>query len=100
NDPESILRASQLGCTADDYPRSLSLLESIKDKLEGNTIIERMFGWGYFKTNDMERAIESLERFIASSPDKVSADDYKFLGRAYNKMDSDDYDYTEQVMKL
>lgn len=99
NDPETILRASQLAFTADDYPRSLSLLESIKDKLEGNTIIDRMFGWGYFKTNDMERAIESLERFIASSPDKVIADDYKFLGRAYNKMATDDKEYTEQGME-
>jgi len=98
-DPETVLRASQLAFTADDYARSLQLLESIKDKLDGNTIIDRMFGWGYFKTNDMDKAIESLERFIASSPEKVIADDYKYLGRAYNKMATDGKEYSEKGME-
>ena len=98
-DPETVLRASQLAFTADDYARSLQLLESIKDKLDGNTIIDRMFGWGYFKTNDMDKAIESLERFVASSPEKVIADDYKYLGRAYNKMATDGKEYSEKGME-
>lgn len=99
-DPDVILRASQLAFTADDFARSLSLLESVKDKLQGNTIIDRMFGWGYFKTNDMTRAIESLDRFIKSSPEKVIADDYKYLGRAHNKMASDGKEYSEEGMQF
>ncbi|WP_345026758.1 tetratricopeptide repeat protein [Ravibacter arvi] len=99
NDPDAILRASQLAFTADDYARSLSLLESIKDKLQGNSIIDRQFGWAYFKTNDMEKAIASLKKFIASSPEKVISDDYKYLGRAFNKMATDGKEYTAEGME-
>jgi tetratricopeptide (TPR) repeat protein len=98
NDPETILRASQLAFTADDYARSLTLLESIKDKLSGNPIIHRQFGWSYFRTNDMTRAIESIEQFVKEAPDKVIADDYKYLGRAHNKMATDGKEYSEEGM--
>lgn len=97
-DPETILRASQLAFTADDFARSLSLLESVKDKLSGNPIIHRQFGWSYFKTNDMTNAIESIGKFVEQAPEKVIADDYKYLGRAHNKMSTSEKEYSEEGM--
>lgn len=99
SDPETVLRASQLAFTADDFARSIKYLESIKDKLSGNPIIHRQFGWSYFKTNDMEKAISSLSQFIKEAPERVIADDYKYLGRAYNKMATDGKEYSEEGME-
>lgn len=98
SDPETVLRASQLAFTADDFSRSLTLLESVKDQLSGNPIIHRQFGWSYFKTNDMTKAIESISQFIKEAPEKVISDDYKYLGRAHNKMATDGKEYSEEGM--
>lgn len=96
-DPEMVLRAAQFAFVADEFARSLELLESIKGKLD-NPITKRMYGWSYYKTNDMEKAIENLESFIKVAPEKVISDDYKYLGRAYNKM-ATDKEYTPQGME-
>jgi tetratricopeptide (TPR) repeat protein len=82
-DPEMKLRAAQFAFTADDYAKSLQLLEDIKGKIN-NPITLRMYGWSYFKTNEPDKAIENLNEFIKVAPDKVIGDDYKYLGRAYN----------------
>jgi tetratricopeptide (TPR) repeat protein len=86
-DPEMVLRAAQFAFTADDFEQSLKLLDSVKGKLN-NPITKRMYGWGYFKTNNMDGAISNLEEFIKVAPEKIVADDYKYLGNAYNRMAS------------
>ncbi len=96
-DPEMILRAAQFAFTADDYSKALELLDSVKGKLN-NPITLRMYGWSQYKTNDMEQAIKNLEEFIKVAPEKVIADDYKYLGRAYNKT-ATDKEYTPQGMQ-
>jgi tetratricopeptide (TPR) repeat protein len=96
-DPEMVLRAAQFAFTADEYSRSLELLESIKGKLN-NPITKRMYGWSYYKTNDMEQAISNLESFVKEAPEKVISEDYKYLGRAYNKMATEG-EYTEKGME-
>ncbi len=83
-DPEMKLRAAQFAFTADDYAKSLKLLEEIKGKIN-NPITLRMYGWSYFKTNEPDKAIENLNEFMKVAPDKVIGDDYKYLGRAYNQ---------------
>ncbi|WP_229248232.1 tetratricopeptide repeat protein [Dyadobacter sandarakinus] len=83
-DPEMKLRAAQFAFTADDYAKSLQLLEDIKGKIN-NPITLRMYGWSYFKTNQPDQAIQNLNEFIKVAPDKVIGDDYKYLGRAYNQ---------------
>ena len=92
-----ILRAAQFAFAADDYAKALELLQSAEGKID-NPIIKRMYGWAYFKTNDMERAISNLEEFIKVAPGAgktIIAEDYKYLGRAYNKMATDgEYDST------
>lgn len=93
-DPESVLRAAQFAFTNDDFAKSLSLLESIKGKLN-NPITLRMYGWSYFKTNELEKAISNLQEFIKTAPDKVIPDDYRYLGRALNKLSTTgNYDST------
>jgi tetratricopeptide (TPR) repeat protein len=82
-DPELKLRAAQFAFTADDYAKSLQLLQSVEGKIN-NPITKRMYGWSYFKTNEADKAITSLEDFIKVAPEKVIGDDYKYLGRAYN----------------
>lgn len=98
-DPKTVLRASQFAFTADDYAKSLELLESIKGKIN-DPITLRMYGWSYFKTNDMEQSIKSLEEFIKVAPEKVISDDYKYLGRAYNKMATNGKEYDPKGMEL
>lgn len=96
-DPEMTLRAAQFAFTADDYSKALELLDSVKGKLN-NPITLRMYGWSQYKTNDMEQAIKNLEEFIKVAPEKIIADDYKYLGRAYNKT-ATDKEYTPQGMQ-
>ncbi len=93
DDPELVLRAAQFAFVSDDYAKSLNLLKSVEGKLD-NPIIHRMYGWSYFKTNEMEKSIAELNKFIESYPEeKLLADDFKYLGRAYNKMsESGEYD--------
>ncbi len=81
--PRVKLRTAQFAFTADDYAKSLSLLDEIKDKIDDN-ILKRMYGWSYAKTNEPDKAIENLNEFIKVAPEKVIADDWKYLGRAYN----------------
>lgn len=91
-DPEMKLRAAQFAFTADDYAKSLQLLEEIKGKIN-NPITLRMYGWSYFKQNDPDKAIENLTEFMKVAPDKIIGDDYKYLGRAYNQKVTDDKKY-------
>ena len=98
-DPDVTLRAAQLIFTADDYSRALALLDSVQGKVN-NPIMLRMYGWSYFKTNEMDKAISNLTKFIEQAPDKVIADDYKYLGRAYNKQATDGKEYTAKGMEF
>ncbi|CAG5012358.1 Lipopolysaccharide assembly protein B [Dyadobacter sp. CECT 9275] len=82
-DPAMQLRASKFAFTADDYPKSLQLLEAVKGKTN-DPMVNRMYGWSYFKTNEPDKAIENLNELIKVAPEKVIADDYKYLGRSYN----------------
>jgi len=99
-DPEMKLRAAQFAFTADDYAKSLQLLEEIKGKIN-NPITLRMYGWSYFKQNNPDSAINNLNQFMKVAPEKVIADDYKYLGRAYNaKAGEQGYDSTGVLYML
>jgi tetratricopeptide (TPR) repeat protein len=91
-DPETKLRAAQFAFTADDYAKSLQILDEMKGKIN-NPITLRMYGWSYAKTNQPDKAIENLNEFIKVAPDKVIGDDYKYLGRAYNSKVTDGKGY-------
>jgi len=91
-DPETKLRAAQFAFTADDYAKSLQILDEMKGKIN-NPITLRMYGWSYAKTNQPDQAIENLNEFIKVAPDKVIGDDYKYLGRAYNAKVTDGKGY-------
>ena len=91
-DPKMKLRAAQFAFTADDYAKSLQLLEETKGKID-DPITMRMYGWSYFKTNQPDLAIENLTKFIEVAPEKVIGDDYKYLGRAYNQKNGGEKGY-------
>ena len=82
-DPELILRGAKFSFTADDYAKTLEILNSVDGKIE-NPMIQRMYGWAYFKTNEADKSISNLNDLIKKAPEKVIGDDYKYLGRAYN----------------
>ncbi|WP_229215861.1 tetratricopeptide repeat protein [Dyadobacter frigoris] len=92
SDPETKLRAAQFAFTADDYTKSLQILDEMKGKIN-NPITLRMYGWSYAKTNNPDMAIQNLNEFIKVAPDKVIGDDYKYLGRAYNAKVTDGKGY-------
>jgi tetratricopeptide (TPR) repeat protein len=98
-DPEVVLRGAKFAFTADDYAKTLEILKSVDGKID-NPIIQRMYGWAYFKTNEADKSINSLNNFIKVAPEKIVGDDYKYLGRAYNlkaTADGKPYDSTGVV---
>ena len=82
-DPDLQLRATKFMFTADDYTKTLQLLDALKGKTK-DPMIQRMYGWSYFKTNEADKAIENLNQLIKEAPDKVISDDYIYLGKSYN----------------
>ncbi|MBN8823073.1 MULTISPECIES: tetratricopeptide repeat protein [unclassified Spirosoma] len=83
-DPEQLLDIARYKFLAEDYQGAIAYLDQLKGKIN-NPIIDRMYGWAYTALGKNQEAIESLNRFINAAPQKVMADDYKFLGRAYNQ---------------
>jgi tetratricopeptide (TPR) repeat protein len=83
DDPATKLRGTKFAFTADDFAKTLGLLDQIKGKIN-DPMIQRMYGWSYSKTNEPDKAIENLNELIKTAPEKVISDDWKYLGRAYN----------------
>ncbi|WP_345248684.1 tetratricopeptide repeat protein [Nibrella saemangeumensis] len=83
-DPEMILRSAQFDFLAQDYQKAISKLDQLKGKVN-NPVIDRMYGWAYSALGKNDQAIETLNRFISTAPEKVIYDDYKYLGRAYGQ---------------
>ncbi len=85
-DPAIKLRGTKFAFVADDYTKTLSLLDEIKSQIK-DPMIQRMYGWSYAKTNEPDKAIESLTQLLTElkdSTERIVPDDYKYLGRAYN----------------
>ncbi|MDB5242161.1 MAG: hypothetical protein JWP57_2786 [Spirosoma sp.] len=84
-DPEQLLDVARYKFLAEDYQGATAYLDQLKGKVN-NPIIDRMYGWSYTALGKNNEAVESLNRFISSAPQKVMADDYKYLGRALGQM--------------
>ncbi|MCK8491592.1 tetratricopeptide repeat protein [Spirosoma sp. RP8] len=84
-DPEQLLDVARYKFLAEDYQGATAYLDQLKGKVN-NPIIDRMYGWAYTATGKNNEAVEALNRFITSSPQKVMSDDYKYLGRAYGQL--------------
>ena len=86
-DPELLLDVARYKFLAQDYQGAVTYLDQLKGKIN-NPIIDRMYGWAYSALGKNQESIESLNRFISTAPQKVIYDDYKYLGRAYGKLDT------------
>lgn len=84
-DPERLLDVARYYFLAQDYQKAISYLDQLKGKIN-NPIIDRIYGWAYYGMNQPQQSVESLNKFIGEAPNKVIADDYKYLGRAYGMM--------------
>ncbi|HLL95020.1 MAG TPA: tetratricopeptide repeat protein, partial [Spirosoma sp.] len=83
-DPEQLLDVARYKFLAEDYQGATAYLDQLKGKIN-NPIIDRMYGWAYTAMGKNNEAVESLNRFIGAAPQKVMADDYKYLGRSYGQ---------------
>lgn len=83
-DPKRQLRAAQFAFIADDYPKAIQILQGLEGKLD-DPIIKRIYGWSYSKMNEPDKAISSITEFMKAAPEKVNAEDYNYLGHAYNE---------------
>lgn len=84
-DPEKLLDVARYKFLAGDYQGATAYLDQLKGKVN-NPIIDRMYGWAYTALGKNQEAVESLNRFISSAPNKVIYDDYKYLGRAEGQL--------------
>jgi len=90
-DPERLLDVARYRFLAQDYQGATTYLDQLKGKVN-NPIADRMYGWAYYGLNQPQQAVEALNRFISSSPNKVIYDDYKYLGRAYGMLNTPEGD--------
>ncbi len=84
-DPEQLLDIARYKFLAEDYQGAITYLDQLKGKIN-NPIIDRMYGWANTALGKNAEAVESLNRFISTAPQKVIYDDYKYLGRAQGKL--------------
>ncbi|GAB3029066.1 tetratricopeptide repeat protein [Spirosoma pulveris] len=90
-DPEMLLDVARYKFLAQDYQGAIAYLDQLKGKIN-NPIIDRMYGWAYSALGKNNESVESLNRFISTAPQKVMADDYKYLGRAYAQIGTPESD--------
>ena len=84
-DPEQLLDIARYKFLAQDYQGAITYLDQLKGKIN-NPIIDRMYGWANTALGKNQEAVESLNRFVSTAPQKVIYDDYKYLGRAYGQL--------------
>lgn len=84
-DPEQLLDVARYKFLAEDYQGAIAYLDQLKGKVN-NPIIDRMYGWANTALGKNTEAVESLNKFISTAPQKVMSDDYKYLGRAYGQL--------------
>jgi tetratricopeptide (TPR) repeat protein len=82
---DKILRSAQFDFLAGDNMKSIQKLDQLEGKVK-NPVIQRIRGWAYSGSGKYNEAIQSLNTFIQTAPDKVIYDDYKYLGRAYAQL--------------
>lgn len=81
--PETLLRQAQFHFLANDYGRTVSLIDSNRAAIGQNPILYRIQGWAYSSLKEPRKAIENISMFLEKAPEKAMPDDYKYLGRAY-----------------
>ena len=91
NDPERLLDVARYRFLAQDYQGATDYLNQLKGKVN-NPIADRMYGWAYYGLDQPQKSVDALNRFIATAPNKVIYDDYKYLGRSYGQLNTPEGD--------
>jgi tetratricopeptide (TPR) repeat protein len=81
--PDMYLRLAQFHFLGKDYQKAVDVITAHRAVLASNPIIYRIEGWSQSALKQPQKAIESIETFLAKAPQKVIYDDYKYLGQAY-----------------
>ncbi len=81
--PEAYLRSAQFHFLAKDYQKAVDVINANRAAMSSNPIVYRIEGWSQSALKQPEKAIESLQAFLAKAPEKAMYDDYKYLGKAY-----------------
>lgn len=81
--PDMYLRLAQFYFLAKDYQKAADVVAANRALLSSNPIVYRIEGWSQSALKQPQKAIESIETFMAKAPQKVIYDDYKYLGQAY-----------------
>ncbi|MEZ0538454.1 tetratricopeptide repeat protein [Fibrella arboris] len=98
-DPELLLNVAKYYFLAGDHQKSLDYLAKLKGQVK-DPIIDRMTGWSSFALGKNDVAVESLNKFISTAPQKVIFDDYKYLGRSYAQLGTPEGDSLSVVNLL
>ena len=84
-DAELLLNVAKYYFLAGDHQKSLDYLDKLRGQVK-DPIIDRMTGWSNFALGRNDIAVQSLNKFISTAPQKVIFDDHKYLGRAYAQL--------------
>ncbi len=84
-DPELLLDVARYKFLAKDNLGAINYLDQLKGKIN-NPIIDRIYGWANYGLGKYPESIESLNKFVASAPNKIIYDDYVYLGRSYGQL--------------
>ena len=98
-DPELLLNVAKYYFLAGEHQKSLDYLDKLKGQVK-DPIIDRMTGWSSFALGRNDVAVQSLGKFIAEAPQKVIADDYKYLGRAQGQLGTPEGDSLSLISLL
>ncbi len=86
--PEMLLRSAQFHFLAKEYEKAAEVVAKNRAVLGSNPIVYRIEGWSQSALKQPQKAIESIQTFMAKAPEKVIYDDYKYLGQAYLGLDN------------
>ncbi|TAH09506.1 MAG: hypothetical protein EAZ14_09025, partial [Runella slithyformis] len=65
---DDILRSAQFNFVGDNFAGAQGKTKILLDKKSNNALLYRMLGWSAYKTNDCEKAVENIQKFLEMAP--------------------------------
>lgn len=74
-----------------DYPKTISIIESIIQKDSSNAILSRLIGYSYFEQGKYQDAANYMQKFFTKvDTSKIIGSDYAYLGKSLAKIPGND----------